>query len=63
MARRRWYSSKYAILSVLAIALLAVFGTYRMISVRADKPTYLFGTVDRGSIVLQVAATGTLQAT
>jgi HlyD family secretion protein len=62
MARRRWYSSKYAILSVLAIALLAVFGTYRMISVRADKPTYLFGTVDRGSIVLQVAATGTLQA-
>jgi HlyD family secretion protein len=62
MARRRWYSSKYFILSILAVTLLLVFGTYRMISVRADKPTYLFGTVDRGSIVLQVAATGTLEA-
>jgi len=62
MGRKRWYSSKYILLTVLAATLLLAFGTYRIITVKADKPNYLFGSVDRGSIVLQVAATGTLQA-
>ncbi len=46
----------------LAAVLLLAFGTYRIITVRADKPNYIFGNVDRGGIILQVAATGTLQA-
>jgi HlyD family secretion protein len=62
MRPSRWYSRKYILLPGLAAVVLLVFGTYRIFTVRADKPTYLFGSVDRGSIVLQVAATGTLQA-
>jgi HlyD family secretion protein len=62
MRPRRWYSRKYILLPGLAAALILVFGTYRVITVKADKPSYLFGSVDRGSIILQVAATGTLEA-
>jgi len=62
MRPSRWYSRKYILLPGLAAVVLLVFGTYRIITVKADKPSYLFGSVDRGSIILQVAATGTLQA-
>jgi HlyD family secretion protein len=62
MRPRRWFSSKYFVLPGLAAVLLLAFGTYRIITVRADKPNYIFGNVDRGGIILQVAATGTLQA-
>jgi HlyD family secretion protein len=62
MRPRRWFSSKYVLLPALAATLLLVFATYRIFTVKADRPNYLFGNVDRGSIVLQVAATGTLQA-
>jgi HlyD family secretion protein len=62
MRPRSWYSRKYVLLPGLAAALILVFGTYRVITVKADKQSYLFGSVDRGSIILQVAATGTLQA-
>ncbi len=37
-------------------------GTWKFFTVKADKPTYIFGFVDRGDIVSQVMAQGTLAA-
>jgi HlyD family secretion protein len=41
---------------------LGGFAAYEFFTVRADKPTYLLGTVERGDVVLQVTCTGTLAA-
>jgi len=62
MASRRWYRHKYLWLLLLMIAAVSGFGTWRLYTVKADKPSYLLGTVERGDIVTQVAATGTLAA-
>jgi HlyD family secretion protein len=62
MARNRWYRWKYVWLTLIVTGGVSVFGAYRYLTVKADKPGYIFGTVDRGDVVLQVAATGTLQA-
>lgn len=62
MAVKRWYRSKYLWLSVLMIAALGGVGAWRFLGVKADQPKYLFGSVERGDIVMQVAANGTLQA-
>jgi HlyD family secretion protein len=62
MAVNRWYRSKYLWLSVVMLAALGGVGTWRFLGVKADQPKYLFGSVDRGDIVMQVAANGTLQA-
>ncbi len=62
MSTRRWYRSKYLWLVLILLASLGGFGAWKFLTVKADKPTYLFGTVDRGDIVMQVAATGTLAA-
>jgi len=62
MRPSRWYSRKYIFCPALLPLCCWCFGTYRIITVKADSRAYLFGSVDRGSIVLQVAATGTLQA-
>ena len=41
---------------------LGGFGAYRFFTVKADKPNYILGTVERGNLVVQVGATGTLAA-
>jgi HlyD family secretion protein len=60
--RNRWHSRKYISIPLVALAVMTAVGTYEFFSVKADKPSYIFGTVERGDIVLQVAATGTLAA-
>src|SRR5437867_4349105 len=62
MARKRWYHSKFLWLALLVTIGLGGFGAYRFVTVNADKPNYVFGSVERGDIVVQVGATGTLAA-
>jgi HlyD family secretion protein len=62
MSTRRWYRSKYLWLALITLGSLGGFGAWKFLTVKADKPVYLFGTVDRGDIIMQVAATGTLAA-
>ncbi len=62
MAVKRWYRSKYLWLSLVLIGALAGVGAWRFLGVKADQPKYLFGSIDSGDIVMQVAANGTLQA-
>src|SRR5881397_2513427 len=62
MARKRWYRNKLLWLGLAAILGLGGFGGYKYVIVKADKPSFTFGTVDRGDIVVQVGATGALQA-
>ena len=54
--------SKYFFLLLLTIIALGGFATWKLYTVKADKPVYLFASVDRGDIVMQVAATGALGA-
>lgn len=49
---------------LVAVVLMIVgvsAGAYKMINGKADAPKYLFGKGDRGDIVIEVGATGTLQ--
>ena len=62
MAVKRWYQSKYLWLFLTFAGALGGFGAWRILTVKADKPTYLFAPIDRGDIIMQVAANGTLQA-
>lgn len=63
MARSPWYrSTKYIWLALLVTAIVLGFGAYKFFPVKADKPNYLYATVERGDIVTQVGATGTLAA-
>jgi HlyD family secretion protein len=62
MARKRWYRSKLLWLGLIAVVGLGGFGGYKYVIVKADKPSFTLGTVDNGDIVVQVAATGSLQA-
>ncbi len=62
MARPRWYTSKYLWLGLIVLTTVGGVGAWRFFTVKADKPVYLFGTIEKGNIVMQVAATGTLAA-
>jgi HlyD family secretion protein len=62
MEVRRWYRSKYLFLLLFTVMTLAGIATWKLYTVKADKPIYLFASVDRGNIVTQVAANGTLAA-
>lgn len=62
MARKKWYAKKYLSIPLVILVVLIGIGAYEFFNVKADKPAYIFGAVDRGDIVLQVAATGTLAA-
>jgi len=62
MSTRRWYRSKYLFVTLMVIVALIGVGTWRLYTVKADKPNYLFASIDRGNIVMQVAMTGTLAA-
>jgi HlyD family secretion protein len=62
MAKGRWYSSKYFWLIIIIIIGSGGFGTWQYLTAKTDKVNYIFGTVDRGSIITQVQMTGTLAA-
>jgi HlyD family secretion protein len=62
MAKGRWYSSKYLWLIIIIVIGSGGFGTWQYLTAKTDKVSYIFGTVDRGSIVTQVQMTGTLAA-
>jgi HlyD family secretion protein len=62
MPRPRWYKSKYLWLSLIILVAIGGVGAWKFFTVKADKPVYIFGNVDKGDIVMQVAATGTLAA-
>ena len=62
MQTRRWHKSKYPWLYLIMICALGGLGVRRLLTVRADKPVYRLGTVERGDIANQVEATGTLAA-
>jgi HlyD family secretion protein len=62
MVRKHWYAKKHFLIPSAVLFVLIGTGTYELFKVKADKPAYIFGTVDRGDIVIQVAATGTLAA-
>jgi HlyD family secretion protein len=62
MSRKPWYRSKYFWLTLVVALAAGGFGAYRFFTVKADKPNYILGTVERGDIVVQVGATGTLAA-
>lgn len=62
MAKGRWYSSKYLWLIIIIVIGSGGFGTWQYLTAKTDKVNYIFGTVDRGSIVTQVQMTGTLAA-
>jgi HlyD family secretion protein len=60
--RNRWYRSKFLWLALILTLSIGGFGAYKFFTVKADKPSYVFGTVERGDIIMQVGATGTLAA-
>jgi len=62
MPRKRWYRSKYLWLTIFMVISLGSLGAWEFFTVKADKPIYIFGIVDRGTIVSQVVAQGTLAA-
>ena len=62
MAKGRWYSSKYLWLIIIIVIGSGGFGTWQYLTAKTEKVSYIFGTVDRGSIVTQVQMTGTLAA-
>lgn len=60
--RNRWYRSKFLWLALILTLSVGGFGAYKLFTVKADKPNYVLATVERGDIVMQVGATGTLAA-
>ncbi len=62
MSRRSWYKSKYPWLAFIIVLSAGGVGAWRLFTVKADKPLYLLGSVDRGDIAVQVTASGTLSA-
>jgi HlyD family secretion protein len=62
MSKQHWYSSKYFWIFLILIGGAAGFGSWEFLTTKAEKPNYIFGTVDRGSIITQVQMTGTLAA-
>ncbi len=62
MTRQRWYKSKYLWLTVFLTIGIGGVGAWEFFTVKADKPTYIFGAVDRGEILSVVAAQGTVAA-
>jgi len=62
MSRNRLFRSKHLWLALIVTASVGGFGAWKFFTVKADKPNYLFGSIERGDIVMQVAANGTLAA-
>jgi|WetSurMetagenome_2_1015567.scaffolds.fasta_scaffold05134_4 HlyD family secretion protein len=62
MSQKPWYRRRYLWLTLTMLLVLGGLWTWQFFSAKADRPVYLLGTVDRGDIVLQVTANGTLAA-
>jgi len=60
MDKKQWYRYRYLWLVLLITIGLGGFGTWQHFIVKADKATYIFSSVDRGDIVSQVVAQGTI---
>jgi HlyD family secretion protein len=62
MPKGRWYGSKYLWLGFVLIAVCGGFAAWQLLTTKTQKLNYLFGTIERGDIVVQVQMTGTLAA-
>jgi HlyD family secretion protein len=62
MSRDRFSRRVYVWLAFAAAIILAGFGTWEWLTVKADRPAYIYGVVDRGDITSMVTSTGTLSA-
>jgi HlyD family secretion protein len=62
MAKAGLYKSKYLWLVVIILIAAMGYGGWRFYTAKADKPVYLYGTIEKGSLITQVSTTGTLQA-
>lgn len=60
MDKTQGHRYRYLWIALLIIAGLGGIGTWEHFTVKADKPVYLFSVVDRGDIISQVVAQGTL---
>lgn len=62
MTTQRRHRGRYVWLTALIVLGAMTWGAYKYFTVSAARPNYILGTVERGDIIFQVAATGTLQA-
>jgi HlyD family secretion protein len=62
MARQRRSKKRMIWLTFLMGAALGGYGAYRLLTIEADVPRYLMSPVERGDIISQVAASGTVAA-
>ncbi len=62
MPRPKRISSRYVWLALIALIAAGGFGAFKFFTPRSVKPQYLFASVERGDLTLQVAASGTLAA-
>jgi HlyD family secretion protein len=62
MSKRRWYRSRYFWLVLAVVIGSGGFGAWQLLTAKTAKTIYIFGSVDRGSILTQVEMTGTLAA-
>ncbi len=62
MQRKRAFGRKYVWLTLVLLVSVGGVGAWQLLTVKADRPTYISASVDRGDIVSQVTAQGTLAA-
>ncbi len=62
MRRRRHLTGRLLWFALIVVLLAAGIEAFRLLAVKAERPSYLFGTVERGDVAVQVAASGTLAA-
>ncbi len=60
MDEKQWMRYRTLWLSLLIIVGIGGFGAWKHYTVKADKPEYILRTVDRGDVVSEVTAQGTL---
>ncbi len=60
MDKKQWGRYRTLWLALLMTVGFGGFGAWKHFTVKADKPVYIFAAVDRGDIVSQVTAQGTL---
>ncbi len=62
MSRKRWHKSKYIWLALLATMGMVGVGALELFTTQAARPIYIFGVVEKGDVLSQVTAQGTLAA-
>jgi len=61
MAKAGLYRSKYLWMVVILLLAGAGYGGWRLYTAKGEKPVYLYGNIEKGSLITQVSTTGTLQ--